>query len=172
MKNSTKFIASNALGIALFVVMSLCLQVPIFHNYYLCLGYIVMAVYCYVIGPISGSIVGIFGVILYCLLINGLRGMPGWAVGNLLLGIILGITFRIIKKIKKPIIQIIISIAVIIVGSAIAMLVIKSYIECILYSQPFLLRTVTNVYAFIADAIVLIISLPICKILERFVQKM
>lgn len=73
-----KNIAITGIGIALFVVLSLCLQVPVFENYYLCLGYIAMIVYLYSVGTVSGTIVGVFGTILYCLLINGLRGMYAW----------------------------------------------------------------------------------------------
>ena len=47
MNMNTRFITNTALGIALFVVASLLLQVPFFQNYYVCLGYIVMAVYTY-----------------------------------------------------------------------------------------------------------------------------
>ena len=39
MSANTKKISLLAVGIALFVVLSLCLQVPVFENYYLCLGY-------------------------------------------------------------------------------------------------------------------------------------
>lgn len=79
MNSSTQRIALLAVGIALFVALSMCLQVPVFENYYLCLGYVVMAVYCYSFGTVSGTIAGTLGVVLYCLVINGLRGMPGWA---------------------------------------------------------------------------------------------
>ena len=75
-------ISITGMGIALFVVLTLCLQVPVFENYYLCLGYVAMAVYCYSVGTAEGTIIGVFGVILYCLLTSGLRGMPGWAAGN------------------------------------------------------------------------------------------
>lgn len=170
-KSTTKNITINAIGIALFVVLSLCFQVPIFQNYYFCLGYVAMTIYCYSIGIVSGTIVGTLGVVLYCLLISGLRGMPGWAIGNLVLGIIMGITFKWVKKLKKPIIETIISVVIIIVATAIAMLVIKSYVECLLYSQPFFVRTATNIYAFIADAIVIIVSLPICRVLEPYIEK-
>ncbi|MDO4282289.1 MAG: ECF transporter S component [Clostridia bacterium] len=166
MKSVTKSIANNAMGIALFVVLSLCLQVPVFENYYLCLGYIAMTVYCYVKGTISGTIVGTIGVVLYCLLINGLRGMPGWAVANLLLGIIMGITFKAVKRLKKPLLETIISSIVIMIATAIAMLIVKSSVESFLYSQPFILRCTKNVYAFVADAFVIIISIPICRFLE------
>lgn len=170
-KNAIKTITINAMGIALFVVLSLCLQVPVFQNYYLCLGYVAMTVYCYSIGTASGTIVGTLGVILYCLLISGLRGMPGWAMGNLFLGIIMGITFKLVRKIKKTVIETIISAVVIIAATAIAMLVIKSCVECLLYSQPFMVRAATNMYAFIADAFVIIVSLPICRILEPHILK-
>ena len=76
MKNTTKQICINAIGIALFVVLTLCVQVPVFENYYICLGYVVMALYCYMFGPISGTVVGCTGTILYCVLTGGLNGMP------------------------------------------------------------------------------------------------
>ena len=83
-----KKITFNGMGIALFVVFTLCLQVPVFQNYYLCLGYVVMAVYSYYFGTFSGTIVGSLGVILYCMLTSGLRGMPGWALGNVVIGLL------------------------------------------------------------------------------------
>ena len=172
MKKSTiKNIVVNAMGIALFVVLSLCLHVPVFQNYYLCLGYVAMTVFCYSISTMSGTLSGTIGVIIYCLIINGLRGMPGWAIGNLFLGILMGITFKLVKKINKPIIETIISSIVIIAGTAIAMLVIKSSVECLLYTQPFAVRVATNIYAFVADAFVIIASLPICRILEAHINK-
>lgn len=170
-KTAIKRISINAMGIALFVVLSLCLQVPVFQNYYLCLGYVVMTFYCYSIGVTSGTIVGTLGVILYCLLISGLRGMPGWAMGNLFLGISLGISFKYVRRIKRPVIELLVSAVLITVFTAIAMLGIKSLTEHLLYSQPFMLRVATNMYAFIADAFVIIVSLPICKFLEPNINK-
>ena len=79
---TTKKITVTAMGIALFVVLSLCLQVPVFENYYLCLGYVVLMVFCRYFGTFSSLAVGTLGVVLYCVLISGLRGMPGWAAGN------------------------------------------------------------------------------------------
>ncbi len=166
MKSTVKSISINAMGVALFVVLSLCLQVPVFENYYLCLGYVAMTVYCYIIGTISGTLTGTLGVVLYCLLISGLRGMPGWAAGNLVLGIITGLTFKAVKKLNKPLLEFIISTIVITIATAIAMLVIKSGVECLLYSQPFWLRAVKNIYAFVADAFMIIISIPLCRFLE------
>ena len=170
-KEAVKKITINAMGIALFVVLSLCLQIQIFDGFYLCLGYVVMTFYCYCIGITSGTLVGTLGVLIYCLLISGLRGMPGWALGNLFLGIVLGAGFKRIKQLKKTFAKNCILVSYIIISTAIAMLFIKSGVECILYSQPFWLRSVKNIYAFVADAFVIIISLPICKLVELKVSK-
>lgn len=166
MSSTLKNVTINAMGISLFVVLSLCLQVPVFENYYICLGYVAMTVFCYMVGTISGTITGTFGVVLYCLLINGLRGMPGWAAGNLIIGIVLGITFKLTKKINNSLIEFIVCSIIIIVTTAFAMLVVKSTVECFLYSQPFFVRAIKNIYAFIADAFTIIISIPLCKLLE------
>lgn len=171
MAPSTKKICITAMGTALFVVLSLCLQVPMFENYYLCLGYVVMTLFCYYFGPISGMIVGVLGVVLYCLLTSGLRGMPGWAVGNLVIGFIVGWTCKFTKKMSKQWFRhIIIGISVV-VSVAIAMLGVKSIIESFLYAQPMILRIAKNFYAFVADVVVMIISLPICVSLKGVLSK-
>ena len=151
MKNTPRWIAVIAVGIALFVVLSLCLQVPVFENYYLCLGYVAMAVYCYSFGAVAGTLVGFLGVILYCVVINGMRGMPGWALGNIVIGVILGLTFRATKKMKNKLLRTVIDVAAIAVSTALGILVVKSETECLLYAQPFLVRVGKNIYAFVAD---------------------
>lgn len=168
---TTKKIAINGIGIALFVVLSLCLQVPVFENYYLCLGYLVMAVYTYNFGIFSGTLVGVLGTILYCLLISGLRGMPGWAAGNIIIGIVLGIAVKYSKNIKNIWIKRIICVAAIIIGVAIGILGVKSFVEVVLYSQPFWLRITNNIYAFVADIVVLILALPFCELLTPRIEK-
>ena len=167
----TKKITLMAVGIALFVVLSLCLQVPVFENYYLCLGYVVMAVYCYSFGTLAGTVVGFFGVILYCVVISGLRGMPGWALGNIVIGIALGVCFKAARKTDNQFIRTVIHIAAIVGGVALGILVVKSEVESLLYLQPFMLRAVKNSYAFVADVIVLIISLPLCVTLDKPAEK-
>ena len=162
MTNYIKKLCITAMGIALFVVLSLCLQVPVFENYYLCLGYVVMTVYCYHFGPLSGMAVGSLGVVIYCLLTSGLRGMPGWAVGNLVIGLFVGLTCKITRKIKNQWIRHAVIGASIIISVAIAMLGVKSLVESLLYSQPLYLRMAKNAYAFVADAVVMILSIPIC----------
>ncbi|MBR1531291.1 MAG: ECF transporter S component [Eubacterium sp.] len=172
MKNKVRWVALTGVGTALFVAVTLCLQVPVFENYYLCLGYIVMAVYCYSVDTLSGTLVGCLGTFLYCLLISGMRGMPGWVIGNLVIGVVIGITFKKTKKMKKTWLKAIINFAAIAFSTAIGILVLKSLTECLLYAQPMALRVAKNVYAFVADIFVLEISLPLCMTLDSKLQKL
>ena len=48
---TTRKLCVTAMGVALFVVLALCLQVPVFENYYLCLGYVVMTVFAVILDP-------------------------------------------------------------------------------------------------------------------------
>ena len=172
MKASTMRITILAVGIALFVALSLCLQAPVFENYYLCLGYAVMAVYCYSFGTVSGSVVGALGVVLYCLVISGLRGMPGWALGNVVIGVILGLTFRYTKGLKNIALKSVLNVMAVIIASALGILIVKSLTESLLYAQPMIVRMGKNMAAFIADAVMLAASLPICMSLDKTVRKM
>ena len=171
MKNTTKQICINAIGIALFVVLTLCVQVPVFENYYICLGYIVMALYCYMFGPISGTVVGCTGTILYCVLTGGLNGMPGWALGNLVIGIMLGLACKMTNKMKNHAPRYTILSATIIISTAIGVLGIKSLMEVVLYAHPFWIRVAKNMPAFIADIVILIIGLPVCAGLAPTLRK-
>ena len=168
---SVKKICINGIGIALFVVMTLCLQVPVFENYYLCLGYVAMAFYTYYFGTTSGVLVGTVGVFLYCLLTGGLRGMPGWILGNVVIGIICGTTAKIAKKYERKYIKEIMMITSVIISTAIGILVVKSLVEVALYSLPFMLRVTNNIFAFVADVVVLVLGFELCIRGEVFWNK-
>lgn len=172
MTNTIKNVCFTAIGIALYVVLSLCLQVPVFENYYLCLGYVAMMVYCYHFGTLEGTAVGVLGVVLYCVLINGLRGLPGWAAGNLVIGIAVGLTCSMTKRLEKAALRNLIIAAAVVLSTAVGIWGIKSFVEVLLYGQPMLLRMAKNLYAFVADVVVLTVSLPICIALRRPLQKL
>lgn len=172
MTKTIKNICFTAMGVALYVVLALCLQVPVFENYYLCLGYVSMMVFCYYFGAASGITVGVLGVVLYCLLINGLRGLPGWAAGNLVIGLVVGLSCSFTKKMENAVLRNIIIAIAVVLSTAIGILGIKSFVEVILYAQPMIVRVAKNIYAFVADVVVLIASLPICIILKRTIQKL
>jgi uncharacterized membrane protein len=145
----------------------MCLQVPVFENYYLCLGYVAMMVYCCRYGAASGAITGTLGVILYCVLTSGLRGMPGWALGNLLIGAVCGIAFAALRNIRSAWTRRALMAVVIVIATAAGILGIKSLTECLLYGQPMAVRIAKNSYAFVADVVMMILSIPVCELLDR-----
>ena len=181
---TTKKICIYAAAIALFVAVTLCLQVPVFENYYLCLGYIVMEVCTFAFGALAGILSGSLGVVLYCLLTGGLRGMPGWALGNVVIGIGLGLLFAFVRKMtagqaaeevfseekktgKGRVFRLFLwaGAAVIVVAlTAAGILGVKSITESLLYAQPFAVRVLKNMNAFIADAAVLLAALPLAAV--------
>lgn len=168
---TTRKICFTAMGIALFVVLTLALQVPVFENYYLCLGYIAMSMYLYYFGTVSGTLVGTIGVLLYCMLTGGLRGMPGWILGNIVIGIVCGIGVRCVKEQKNLWIKQIVMSGVVIIATAIGILAVKSSTEVLLYSIPFMVRVASNVFAFVADVVVLIVGFGICFTCEKYLKK-
>ena len=170
-QNSVTRIALDGIGIALFVILSMCLRVPVFENYYLCLGYVAMAVWCYSVGTLDGTFVGIAGVIIYCLLINGLRGMPGWALGNIVIGLVIGVVFRRTRQLDNRFIAMIIDLISVVIAVGAGIIVIKSLTEYFLYAQPFIIRVGKNIYGFVSDVVVLLASIPICRILDGQINR-
>ena len=170
-KEKINKICLTGVGVASFVVLSLCIQVPVFENYYLCLGYIVFGFFCYFMGTLSSIIVGSLGVVLYCLLINGLRGMPGWVVANIVIAIIVSLVCKSTENMQNKKLRHFIILTSVVVSVAIGILGAKSIVESFLYAQPFALRLAKNIYAFVSDVIVMGISIPICYKLEPIVRK-
>ena len=114
---------------------------------------------------------GGLGVVLYCLLINGLRGMPGWAMGNLLIGIALGLTFRFTRNITSAPLRWVLDALAIVAATAVGILLLKSFTECVLYAQPMAVRIAKNIYAFVADVVMLLVSLPLCVQLDKTLKQ-
>ena len=168
---TTRKICYTAMGIALFVVFTLALQVPVFENYYLCLGYIAMAVYIYYYGIISGTLVGTIGVIIYCMLTGGVRGMPGWIFGNVAIAIGCGLAVRFTGKYKNVWLKQLIMGVAVILSTAIGILILKSLVEVVLYAIPFMVRVASNLFAYIADVVVLILGFSICINGEKILRK-
>lgn len=172
---TTKKICILGLCVALFVTLSLCLRVSVFENYYLCLGYIVMYIALHMFGVVEGTFVGVIGTLLYCILISGLRGMPGWIAGNVLIGIILGLWLGWIKRLvamKYTVVVDLCTALIILLATAVGILLVKSVVEVLLYGELFLIRIGNNIYAFVADVVVLVLSIPICRIIEPRLKKL
>ena len=153
MKKNLK-IAILALGIALYTVLSAFVIIPIVNRIKLDLGYIVFGMYLNTFG-IPATIVGVAG----CILGNMLKGgsIPfAWAIGQAFIGISLGYLLPKTEKIYLKIIYCTVS-AFIGIG------VIKTLIEVAIYQYPIWLKFTSNLAAYVADVIPLIIGVMLNK---------
>lgn len=169
MNNTTRWITINAMGVAMFVVLSMCLRVPIYDNFYVCLGYVVMTAYLYLFDPLSGTIVGVLGTVIYSLLIDGLRGMPGWCLANIVIGVNVGLVLQMVRHrvFENKLVKYLSITLVTILTVGLGIFVGKAGFESIIYAQPWLVRIVTNTPAFISDTLVIVLSVPFCELLAR-----
>lgn len=164
----TKKICPTALGIALYVALSMTAKIPFVGHISLDLGYIVLAVYCWMFGSVVGGIVGAVGCTLVSLLASGWFP-PGWLVANLYIGLFCGWIFgpKNHGYSKKP--RIVHYMAVI--GSVLLGVgVFKTLIECQLYSIPLEVKVPKNVFAATIDMVTMCIGLYIAPMVERRVN--
>ena len=152
--SKTKLISYLGLGIALYVVLGCIMNIPILANSHLQtdLGYIAFGFYCYHFG-IYGIAVGVIGCLIESLITSGWIPI-GWMLGQTFIGLLCGLIY---KNTNNKIIHIIITILAIFIGIGL----IKTGIECYLYSIPFSIKFAKNCVAVIADIIPMLLGLLI-----------
>lgn len=153
MKKSTLYITYTALGIALYVVLSMTMKIPVISHISLDLGYIAFALMCYHFGAIPGMIVGGAGCVLNSLISSGWFP-PGWFVGNLVIGLVCGLIYKMARKNPtrgRTVLAIITTFIAVFVGVGL----IKTVIECHLYGIPFAVKLSKNSIAALMDSVVM-----------------
>ena len=156
---NTKKIAVLGVLTALYVVMSAFLKFTLFSNIMVDLGYIVFTVALCIFG-LWGTVVGVIGCALESILFSAYGFSISWVAANLVIGLICG---SILKKDKSVWLKILI----IIVGTAVGMLVIKTAIECYMYAIPLAVKIPKNAVAFGADAVTMILGLGFYETLKN-----
>lgn len=155
----TKDICLMGLGIAMYVSVSMLLKIPVIGHISLDLGYIVLALYCYICGPISGAIVGSFGCFLVSLLLSGWISIA-WPLGNFFIGALCGTIYNRTKGKNNVIfINTVATLVAVFIGIA----VIKTAVECVMYGIPLAVKFAKNFVAFFMDAIVMCVGLYIAN---------
>lgn len=157
MKFTTKDICKLALGIALYMVLSMTCKIPLIGHIKTDFGYVAFGTYCVTFGSV-GTIIGVIGCIFSSMLFSGMFPV-GWVFGQIAIGIITGkiSTFYIDKLYKSNpdkatfrlcfiLIAIWVAIAIFI-----GIIIIKTVIECIIFSIPIPVKLVKNTIAAIAD---------------------
>lgn len=156
-----KKICVSALGIALYFAISMTAKIPIISHISLDLGYIVLAFYCYYYGAFVGAVVGAAGCCAISVLTTGMFP-AGWMLGNVAIGIICGRYYEKGKSFKNVLLS---------AGSVVlGILLIKTLVECSLYSIPYEVKFVKNGVAAMADATVMSIGALIAQKTEKIVN--
>lgn len=149
--SKTRWICVTALGVALYVCLSMLIKIPVVGNISPDLGFIVLAIYCYIYGSLSGAIVGSCGCFLVSLLATGWPAI-GWPIGNFLTGIICGYVYNKTKGKKYDLIICFITTAI---SVFIGVVIIKTVVESLIYSMPMAPKFAKNLVAFWMDMVVM-----------------
>ena len=140
-----------AVLIALGVVFSAFLQIPIYSDIRLDLSYIIIVYICYRFGALYGGFSAMSIAMLESTLFTAYGFSISWATANFVLGAIIGLSFQLTKGMKNKPLYYIINVSSIVLAVAIGMLGIKTLIECKLYEIPFNVKIVKNSVAFGLD---------------------
>lgn len=165
---TTKDICNLGIGIALYVVLGFSVKFPLGVGHLQTdLGYIAFGLYCTLYGPWA-AVVGGAGCVLESLVFNGWFPI-GWLLGQLFIGVLCGFCFKSIQNsdLSKGM-QLLWMSIIAVVAVFIGVGVIKTAIECILYSIPLSVKFTKNLIAFVCDAIPMVVGVLISS---RFTSK-
>lgn len=153
-----------ALGIALYVALSMTVKIPLVGHASLDLGYIVLAVYCYYFGSVTGMMVGSVGCMFVSLLTSGWFP-PGWIIGNMIIGFIVGMVGTESKSSTAK------RIVVVFFAVFLGIFCAKTIIECTLYSIPIAVKAPKSAVVFIVDAVVMSIGTRIAPMIKAQIRR-
>lgn len=140
------------------------LKIPVVGHISLDLGYIVLAVFCYLYGPAVGAAIGAGGCTIVSLLASGWFPI-GWLLGNLFIGWLCGKRYRESESVKWM------DFAWTITAVVVGILGIKTVIECCLYGIPLLVKLPKNLIAAVMDAAVMCMGVALAPRIRRIVKK-
>ena len=163
----TKKICFLAMGIALYVVLSTTVNIPLIGHIRVDAGYLVFGAFISYFG-ITGTVVGVVGCLIESLLFSGWIPV-GWMFGQFCVGVICGDAYKRIQRDTKSthtraLCYVIMTALAVFIG----ILFVKTGIECSLYDIPFLVKAVKNLIAAITDTIMMSAGVLLA---ERFRKK-
>ena len=167
--SNTKKITYLAMGIALYVVLGMMINIPIIGHIQTDFGYVAYGAFLSILG-FPAIIVGVLGCVIESLVLSGWFPI-GWAVGQLAIGLICGIAFKWIVKVKNVFLRYFAYIIIISLAVFIGIGLIKTVIECNLYGIPLQIKFLKDCVATVADIPPMIIGVAVADIINKRVRK-
>lgn len=162
MKN-VKTMCSLAMGIALYVVLGMAVKIPLIGHIQTDLGYVAFGVFLSIYGA-PAVVVGVVGCLIESMIVSGWIPI-GWMLGQTFIGIVMGIFLKKMKPItgKRWILTIMMTVISMFIGIGI----IKTVVECGLYSIPFEVKILKNSVATIADIVPMIVGIFVAERIKK-----
>lgn len=139
-----KKITYLGLGIALYVVLSYTVKIPLINRIRTDPGYLAFGLFLCLFGT-PATLVGVLGCIISNLLYSGTFPL-GWALGQTFIGLTCGYVFR---KTDKMWVKLVFGALSVFIGIA----CIKTVSESLLFNLPLAVRWVRGIVAAVADAV-------------------
>ena len=170
-KFSALEITIYGLGAAMFVVVGCCFPIPITGTTaHIDLGYMIMAVFAYLFGPIAGMLVGGLGRFIEDMILFGSIGSPGWLIASICMGFLTGIIFGWTKKFNRNWTKLLVNVSGILVVNAVFLVGFAPWVSSMWNGVPYVAKLPSGVWAFITNDIAMIVlGLPLALMLEKVV---
>lgn len=159
--SSVKKICYISVLTALYIVLSAFLRFTLIGNIQIDLGYIAFAVALCEFG-ISGALVGVIGCALESMLFSAYGFSISWVLANTIIGVGCGLMYKYFP-LNKDNGRVIATILFVLIGVG----VVKTLVECALYSIPFTVKIPKNMVAFVTDSAMMIAGLFVYNLLSK-----
>jgi uncharacterized membrane protein len=159
---TTKKVTLVGIGIALYVVISMLLNIPLVGHMRLDCGYIVYSVYLALFGWL-GIPVGVIGCFIKGYVSDGWIPFT-WMIGQIIIGVICTIVF---KKTTKKLWRIVAIVGSVFLGIAI----VSSGLSAIMFNLPIGVKIAKGCVGALADSIAMIIGLYITDLIKKGINK-
>lgn len=156
----TKDICEIAIGVALYVVLSISIKLPLIGHIQSDLGYAALGAYCVFYGAAGGAIVGAVGCAIESFIFSGWFP-PGWFLGQIFIGVFCGLVFKATGRVKSKAERLTINILVAVFALFVGIAIIKTAVECAMFHIPVEVKFVNNFTAFAADTPPMIVGVLI-----------
>lgn len=164
-KMKTKTICILGVGIALYTALSMIVKVPLIGHIQTDLGYAAYGAYLAIFGMI-GTIVGACGCVIESLIYASWFPF-GWLLGQIFIGVTCGYVFKKANAIANSKVRIAVYVAASTISVFIGVGLIKTVVECAIWSLPFQVKLVKNCIAFLADTPPMIVGVLVGDKLKR-----